>query len=109
MGGGGTIDPLGLLGHTLPVAEAIQISIPELQARTEHYVRQAAGQRVVITDGGRPIAELHPPALSDEWVSPWKTRKLRPEFARLSESGAYRPKLGDRDITDLISDDRDGR
>ncbi len=36
-------------------------------------------------------------------------RKLLPEFARLEAEGAFTPKPGDRDITDLISDDRDGR
>ena len=36
-------------------------------------------------------------------------RKLLPEFARLQASGAFRPKLDGRDITELISDDREGR
>ena len=36
-------------------------------------------------------------------------RKLLPAFARLRAAGAFRPKSGDRDITDLISDDREGR
>lgn len=36
-------------------------------------------------------------------------RKLLPAFARLQAAGAFRPKPGDRDITDLISDDREGR
>ena len=36
-------------------------------------------------------------------------RKLLPAFARLQAAGAFRPKPGDRDVTDLISDDRDGR
>jgi len=36
-------------------------------------------------------------------------RRLRPGFAQLQREGAFAPKVGDRDITDLISDDRDGR
>ena len=40
--------------------------------------------------------------------NPWKNRELLPEFKALMESGALKPKPGDRDITDLISDDRDG-
>ena len=36
-------------------------------------------------------------------------RKLLPAFARLQAAGAFRPKPGDRDITELISDDREGR
>jgi hypothetical protein len=39
----------------------------------------------------------------------FRRRNLLPEFARLQAAGAFRPKPGDRDITDLISDDRDGR
>lgn len=39
----------------------------------------------------------------------WANRKLLPEFEAAQRAGAYRPKAGDRDITDLISDDRDGR
>jgi prevent-host-death family protein len=91
------------------MGEQIHITIGELQARTEHYVRKAAEQqRVIITDHGKPVAELQPTTPPTEWVNPWKTRKLRPEFKRLSESGAFAPKPGDRDITELISDDRDG-
>ncbi|MGF1679438.1 MAG: hypothetical protein ACFCUX_09635 [Candidatus Methylacidiphilales bacterium] len=36
-------------------------------------------------------------------------RKLLPEFDSLQTAGAFRPQPGDRDITDLISDDREGR
>ena len=39
----------------------------------------------------------------------WANRKLLPEFEAAQKAGAYRPKPGDRDITDLISDDRDAR
>lgn len=34
-------------------------------------------------------------------------RKLLPEFKKLMESGALRPRPGDRDVTELISEDRD--
>jgi hypothetical protein len=36
-------------------------------------------------------------------------RKLLPEFARFEAAGAFKPSATDRDITDLISDDRDAR
>jgi hypothetical protein len=39
-------------------------------------------------------------------ISPWANRKLLPAFARLQAAGAFRPKPGDRDITELISEDR---
>lgn len=36
-------------------------------------------------------------------------RKLLPAFSKLQSEGAFAPHTGDRDITDLISDDRDAR
>lgn len=54
--------------------------------------------------------ELEPAAdLAPARPSPWANRKLLPEFARLQAAGAFRPRPGDRDITDLISEDRDDR
>jgi hypothetical protein len=41
-------------------------------------------------------------------TSYWANRKLLPEFAAAQKAGAYRPKPGDRDITDMISNDRNG-
>jgi hypothetical protein len=41
-------------------------------------------------------------------TSYWANRKLLPEFSAAQKAGAYRPKPGDRDITDMISDDRNG-
>ena len=35
-------------------------------------------------------------------------RKLLPTFIHFQSAGAFRPKAGNRDVTDLISDDRDG-
>ena len=37
----------------------------------------------------------------------WANRQILPEFAAAIEAGAYRPKPGDVDITDMISEDRD--
>jgi len=42
-------------------------------------------------------------------VARWAQRKLLPEFAREEAAGAFNVHPGDRDITALISDDRDGR
>jgi hypothetical protein len=50
-----------------------------------------------------PLTDATPP------VSRWGKRKLLPEFARLEAAGAFTARAGDRDITALISDDRDGR
>jgi hypothetical protein len=54
--------------------------------------------------------ELQVSPLPQEPVtSYWANRKLLPEFAAAQKAGAYRPKSDVRDITDMISDDRDGR
>ncbi len=54
--------------------------------------------------------ELQVSPLPQEPVtSYWANRKLLPEFAAAQKAGDYRPKPDDRDITDMISDDRDGR
>ena len=54
--------------------------------------------------------ELEPrPGQASMYSSPWANRKLLPEFARLQASGAFRPRPGDRDITELISQDREDR
>jgi hypothetical protein len=36
-------------------------------------------------------------------------RRLLPEFARFEREGAFTPRSGDRDTTELISEDRDAR
>ena len=41
--------------------------------------------------------------------SPWATRKLLPAFAHLQANGAFRSKLGERDISEIISEDREDR
>ncbi|MCH8475520.1 MAG: hypothetical protein LAT55_09865 [Opitutales bacterium] len=41
--------------------------------------------------------------------SPWANRQPLPEFSRLQAAGAFRPKPDDRDITELISEDRNDR
>jgi hypothetical protein len=52
--------------------------------------------------------ELTPrPAQPATYPSPWANRELLPEFARLQSAGAFRPRPGDRDITELISEDRE--
>jgi hypothetical protein len=37
----------------------------------------------------------------------WANRQLLPEFIVAEKAGAYRPKPGDVDITDIISEDRE--
>jgi prevent-host-death family protein len=89
------------------MASTIHVSVRELHARTGHYVRKAADrQRVIVTDNGRPIAELT--AFTPLSSVPFFARRtLRPAFQKMVESGKLRPETGDKDITDLISEDRD--
>jgi prevent-host-death family protein len=87
----------------------LQISIRELHARTGHYVRKAARQRVIITSHGKATAEIAPLTLKEKEVPYFARRKLRPKFRKLMESGALRPRPQDRDVTELISEDRDDR
>jgi hypothetical protein len=39
----------------------------------------------------------------------FQKRKLLPEFSRLEAAGGFKPGPADRDVTELISQDRDGR
>jgi antitoxin (DNA-binding transcriptional repressor) of toxin-antitoxin stability system len=78
------------------------ISIRELHERTGAWVRKAAALGViVVTDRGRPLARLEGVAEGTA-VNPFRTRKLRPGYARL------RGRLGGgTDSTQIVSEDRD--
>lgn len=39
----------------------------------------------------------------------FQRRRLLPEFSRHEAAGGFKPGPGDRDVTELISQDRDGR
>lgn len=82
----------------------IQIPIRELHARTGHFVRKAAADlRVIITDNGKPIAQLQPiaPEASDIKRPKWKSRTLLPGYAAIMNT----PISGDSTLS--ISEDRD--
>ena len=54
--------------------------------------------------------ELNTPSAGEASpVSRWAQRRLLPGFARREAAGAFVPRPADRDITDLIADDRNGR
>jgi prevent-host-death family protein len=89
------------------VKAPLQVSIRELHARTGHYVRQAARQRVIVTAHGKPAAELTALKKEPKEVPYFARRKITPAFKKLMESGALKPRPGERDITELISEDRD--
>ena len=89
------------------MSSPITVSVRELHARTGHYVRKAtARQRVIVTDNGHAIAELVP--LTSTSSTPFfSQRPLLPAFKKMMAKGKFRPRPQDRDITDLISQDRD--
>ena len=80
----------------------IEIPVRELHARTGHYVRKAsANQRIVITDRGKPVAEIQPLSKGGAKSRKWKDRILLPEYAALMN------KMTKGDSTQYISEDRD--
>jgi prevent-host-death family protein len=89
---------------------AITISIRDLHARTGHFVRKAAEMPVIVTDNGKPVAEIKRVAKDARTKkapgSYWANRKLRPEFKKLMESGALRPKPGDKSIDEILDEVR---
>lgn len=51
--------------------------------------------------------ELSGGRVAESKVPYFARRKLLPGFKALMDSGALRPKPGDRDVTDIISEERD--
>lgn len=87
--------------------DGITISIRDLHARTGHFVRKAAERSVIITDNGKPVAEIRqiePPEKSVKKVPYFARRKLLPGFKKLMESGALRPKPGQKSIDDILDE-----
>ena len=87
---------------------AITVSIRDLHARTGHFVRKAAEMPVIITDNGTPVATIervgNARKVPVKQASYWANRKLRPGFKKLMESGALRPKPGDRSIEEILDE-----
>ena len=80
------------------------ISIKELHDRTGHWLRQVSEEsEVIITERGRPIARMVPPAPSPK-ANPFLRRRLLPGVAALLK----RP-LGGPSSTEIISEAREGR
>ena len=72
--------------------------------------RAAAGERVVITRNGRPVAELHPaaaeaPPMPDQWSPKAKAAWL--EMARLREAQPLSPISSVELLRQMYEDDGD--
>lgn len=90
----------------------IEIPVRELHARTGHYVRKAsANVRVIVTDNGKPIAEIKPFSFDDEAsAAPYfSRRKLLPAFKKLLNGDALKPKQGQRSIDEILDEERADR
>ena len=86
------------------------IEIPEnLYKRTKIRAveRGLSLKQIVLNSLERELQDS--PVKQEPVTSYWANRKLLPEFAASQKAGAYRPQASDRDITDFISEDRDGR
>lgn len=96
-----------------------KISIRELHHRTGHYVRRADQGTLVVTDRGRPVAEIR--SLGEPAVPPggsglaevpgtyWAKRKLLPGFEKLVASGALRAKAGQKSVDVILAEIKDDR
>lgn len=86
------------------------IDIPEILYKKAKILAIERGQtlkQIVLTSLERELEPAAAPITKPS--SPWENRKLLPAFARLQAAGAFRPRPGDRDITELISEDREDR
>jgi len=88
------------------------IDIPDplyREAKIRAIEERASLKDIVIRGLERELRRETGPSTARPTAPYFARRKLLPAFARLQAAGAFRPKPGDRDVTDLISDDRDGR
>lgn len=68
----------------------VSVGIRELKNNLSRYLRMVqAGERVLITDRGRPVAELQPPALDPDLDEPHMAK-----YNRLVREGVIRPGRG---------------
>jgi prevent-host-death family protein len=85
---------------------AISVSIRDLHARTGHFVRKAAEVSVVVTDNGKPVAEIKPiqGRKSHKNIPYFARRTLLPGFEKLTNSGILSPKPGDKSIDEILDE-----
>lgn len=91
----------------MDMAAAIQISVRQLHARTGHYLRKAAVSPVIVTDNGKPLAEIRgaiPDQAGGREVPYFSRRQFRPGFKKLMESGALRPGPGEKGIDEILDE-----
>ena len=91
----------------------MDVGIRELKARLSHYVKAAnAGEQIVVTDRGVPVAVLSPPPMYDEACVSSKLRQLIAEGRATPPSRPMPlPEVpsftATRSVADILADDRD--
>lgn len=91
------------------MSDKLQISIRQLHARTGHFLRKATEFPIIVTDNGKPVAEITPldkSRIKNHEVSYFARRKLRPGFKKLLESGVLKPKPGRKTIDEILNEVR---
>lgn len=83
----------------------LTVSIRDLHARTGHFVRQAAGMTVIVTDNGKPVAEIQPVSPRTSGLRArrptWHDRPLLPAYARVADEP-----VGGTDSAQMVAEDR---
>ena len=93
---------------------ATTVGVKELKNRLSHYLRLvAAGARIVVTDHGRPIAELGPPpGVDDPWSEPFWIRLAAKGLVTLPRRRGPFPRVrsirlkGGATLSDAVIEDR---
>lgn len=92
------------------VAVKTTIDIPEplyKQAKIRAIETGQTLKHLVLVSLSRELESL--PAGTEARKNPWERRTLMPAFEKAMKAGAFRPAPGERDVTELISEDRDAR
>lgn len=102
----------GLTENHIPVSLGVKttIDIPEelyKRAKIRAIERGVTLKEVVLTSLSKELEDTA--KVGETPVSYWANRRFLPEYEEAMKEGAFRPKNADRDITDLISEDRDAR
>ena len=85
------------------------IDIPEplyKKAKIRAIERGQSLKQLVLDSLGRELTEQDS-GMASALKSFNEKRRILPDFARLEREGAFDPRPGGRDVTDLISEDRD--
>lgn len=81
----------------------IDIPVRELHARTGHYIRKVnENLRIVVTDRGRPVAEIQILDKGEVARRKWRDRVLLPEFKKVMKK-----RIGGTGSSQIVSEDRD--